>query len=342
MKLGLAGDTMLGRKVGERVAEVPPSALFADGVVAVAREADLLVANLECAISDRGDPWPDPAKPFFFRAPPAAVDALTHLGVACVTLANNHALDFGRVALLDTCRHLADAGIAWVGAGIDERAARAPVVVERAGVRIGIVGATDHPAAYTATADQPGVAYADLRRGVPGWLRDSIGGLDADAVVVTPHWGPNMVAEPVAHVRAAAAELLDAGATLVAGHSAHVFHGVARRVLYDLGDFIDDYARHPDLRNDLGLFWLVTLDGPVPTRVEAVPLALDYCYTRLAEHDEAAWISARLRRACAALGTDVAEEAGRFVVTWPCEGPDASARSRRGDAAMRRGVEPDL
>jgi poly-gamma-glutamate synthesis protein (capsule biosynthesis protein) len=308
---------MLGRMVGERLAEVPPTALFGEDVVDVAREADLFVCNLECAISDRGERWPDPRKPFFFRAPPAAVDVLNHLGVGCVTLANNHALDFGTVALLDTCRRLAEAGIEHVGAGVDERTARAPVVLDRAGLRVGIVGVTDHPSDYAATAGRPGVAYADLRSGVPDWLGDTVRGLESDFVLVSPHWGPNMVAEPVAHVRAAAAALLDAGASLVAGHSAHVFHGVAGGVLlYDLGDFIDDYARDPLLHNELGLLWLVTLGDHAPTRVEAVPLALDYCYTRTADPDEAAWIRTRFRQACRALGCDVHEERGRLVVEW--------------------------
>ncbi|MER3412534.1 MAG: poly-gamma-glutamate biosynthesis protein, partial [Thermoleophilia bacterium] len=78
----------------------------------------------------------------------------------------------------------------------------------------------------------------------------------ADLVLVTPHWGPNMAVEPVPHVRRAACELVEAGASLVAGHSAHVFQGVQGRVLYDLGDFLDDYRVDPELRNDLGLLWL--------------------------------------------------------------------------------------
>jgi poly-gamma-glutamate synthesis protein (capsule biosynthesis protein) len=76
MKLALAGDTMLGRKVGERLGEVPRQALFADEVVAATREADLFVLNPECAISARGERWPDPDKPCPFRAPPIAVDVL--------------------------------------------------------------------------------------------------------------------------------------------------------------------------------------------------------------------------------------------------------------------------
>lgn len=105
-----------------------------------------------------------------------------------------------------------------------------------------------------------------------------------------------------------------AGATLVAGHSAHVFHGVGDCVLYDVGDFLDDYAVDPALRNDLGLLFLVTLDQRGPSAIEAVPLALDYCHTRLADGDDAAWVRRRFRRACAELGTEAVEHAGRLLV----------------------------
>ncbi|MFE0630111.1 CapA family protein [Streptomyces sp. NPDC058864] len=326
MKLGLAGDTMLGRTVAARLAEAPPEALFSEEVVAVAREADLFVLNLECAISDRGEPWPDPFKPFFFRAPPVAVRALRHLGVSCVNLANNHALDYGRPALLDTLEHLAAAGIAAVGAGADEAAARAPVVLggrTGAGGSLGVLGVTDHPAEYAAGPDRPGVAYADLREGVPRWLTDAVTGLRArtPAVLITPHWGPNMTTGPARCIRDAAAALRVAGATLVAGTSAHVFHGVTDGVLYDLGDFVDDYATDPRLRNDRGLLFLVGFDpaGRRAVRLEAVPIALDFCFTRLADRRERAWIARRFRRACAAFGHEVTEERGRLVVRWDAE-----------------------
>ena len=279
MRLALAGDTMLGRLVAARLETDPGAELFTDGVAAVIRGADAFVLNLECAVSERGDRWPDPHKPFFFRAPPVAVEALTSLGVDAVTLANNHALDYGREALLDTIHLLTGAGIAVVGAGRDEAEAHCPRIIERAGTRIGIVGVTDHPAAYAADVDVAGVAYAALRHETPRWLLDTVADLradpDVDVVVVTPHWGPNMVEAPLPHVRRVAGELLDAGATLVAGHSAHVFHGVVDRVLYDLGDFLDDYAVDPVLRNDLGLLVVVAIEERIPTRVEAVPIALD-------------------------------------------------------------------
>jgi poly-gamma-glutamate synthesis protein (capsule biosynthesis protein) len=109
---------------------------------------------------------------------------------------------------------------------------------------------------------------------------------------------------------------VDAGATLVVGHSAHVFHGFTRQVLFDLGDLIDDYAIHPALRNDLGLLILATLDGPVVQRIDAIPLAIDRCRTRLADRDEYAWIRDRLTAACARLGTDITDEGDRLSTRW--------------------------
>jgi poly-gamma-glutamate capsule biosynthesis protein CapA/YwtB (metallophosphatase superfamily) len=296
VRLALAGDTMLGRGVAERMVIEGPNSLFAPEVVAAVHEADVCVLNLECCISERGTPAP--GKVFHFRAPAASAESLARLGVDCVTLANNHALDFGRNALLDTFAHLESAGIQWVGAGADPDDARTPAVLEAGGYRLGVIAAADHPADYAAAPGRPGIAFADLRgRNIPDWLPEAIRGLDADAILVSPHWGPNMLAEPVAHVRTAAGALLEAGATLIAGHSAHLFHGLGRR----------------RLRNDLGLLFLLDLDGDW---LEAIPLKLEFAHTRLADGDDAAWVRRRFREASAAFGTEVAEEDGRLVARW--------------------------
>jgi len=318
--LALAGDTMLGRGVAQAMERSGPDGLFSDEVVEAAGEADLFVLNLECCISDRGLPWPAPGKPFFFRAPPVATEALAKIGVDCVTLANNHALDFGEEALLDTFEHLSRAGIAWVGAGRSVEQARADVMLVANGFRLAVLGVTDHPADFAATEDRAGVAFADLRREVPKWLTHAVraAATDSDAVLVTAHWGPNMAPEPVAHVRESAESLRTAGATVIAGHSAHVFHGVAgttrSRVVFDLGDFLDDYMVDPVLRNDLGILFFVSLDRAGPTRVEGLPLKLQHCHTRVATGDDAAWVVQRFRRACGALGTEARQEGGRLIV----------------------------
>src|SRR5919201_1099437 len=161
--LALAGDTMLGRGVADALIADPARPLVAREVAARMTEADACVLNLECCVSDRGARFRDPRKPFFFRAPPVAAARLAELGVGAVTLANNHALDYGPTALLDTLRHLADAGIAAVGAGADEHAASAAQVIGCGPLRLRLVAVFDHPAAYAAGDDQPGIAFADLR-----------------------------------------------------------------------------------------------------------------------------------------------------------------------------------
>jgi poly-gamma-glutamate capsule biosynthesis protein CapA/YwtB (metallophosphatase superfamily) len=304
--VALAGDTMLGRGVADALAADPAAPLVAPAVRECIAGADVFVLNLECCISKHGTRFPDPRKRFFFRAPPVAAERLAELGVDAVTLANNHALDYGPDALLDTLAHLDSAGIAAIGAGATDVLARKPHVVRCGDLRLRIVACSDHPLTYAAGPDRPGIAYADLRSGVPDWTREALKpASDADAVLVTPHWGPNMVAEPIRRVRRAAGALVAAGATVVAGHSAHVFHGVAGRVLFDLGDFLDDYAVDPKLRNDLGLLWLVEFDALGPVRTRALPLALDHCFTRAASEQEAAWIVRRLRALCAPFGTAV-------------------------------------
>jgi poly-gamma-glutamate synthesis protein (capsule biosynthesis protein) len=243
--------------------------------------------------------------------------------VNAVGLANNHALDFGPIALEDTLRHLEEAGIAVAGAGgtIDE--ARRGVIVDCAEVKLGLLAVSDHPAEFAAERDALGISYADLRRGVPEWLLAEIHRLRgaSDLLLAFPHWGPNMTVAPAEWQRRAAVELLRAGADLIAGHSAHVFHGVEATghgaVLYDLGDALDDYAIDAELRNDLGLLALCHVDAG-ETALELVGLTLEYCRTELATGTDAEWIAARLARACGELGTGV-ERIGeqRFRIVPP-------------------------
>jgi len=305
--LALAGDTMLGRGVADALRVDPRAPLVAPEVAEYLGRADAFVLNLECCISDRGKPFPDPHKPFFFRAPPVAAERLGELGVTAVTLANNHALDYGTEALLDTLSLLDSAGVGTVGAGENEELARSTCRLRCGELWLRLAAFCDHPAAFAAGPDRPGVAFADLSSELPAWIDDAArpepGG--REAVLVMAHWGPNMILEPLLRVRRAADELLAAGVTLVAGHSAHVFQGVSGRVLFDLGDFIDDYAVDRRLRNDLGLLWLVELDADMPPRIQALPLGLDYCFTRVASPEESEWIAQRLRALCAPFGTAV-------------------------------------
>ena len=317
--IGLLGDVMLGRMVGKALERRPPEALWAAELRELASSLDLVVCNLECCISTRGGPTTlIERKPFFFRGPPAAVDTLRAMNVGAVSLANNHALDFGEEALEDTLALLHSAGIATAGAGFGLDGARAPAVVRAAGARVGLVAATDHPAEYAAAPGSWGVAHARMHDRLPRWLLERIAAARrrCDLVIAFPHWGPNMADRPPDWQLRAAADLHVAGADLVAGHSAHVFHGVGwdgGATLFDLGDVLDDYIVDSELRNDLGVFaiWRPGSDRPL----ELVGLRLRYCHTQLASGPEADWIAARLEHACQQLGTAVTRTAEhRFTI----------------------------
>jgi poly-gamma-glutamate capsule biosynthesis protein CapA/YwtB (metallophosphatase superfamily) len=309
--IGLLGDVMLGRGVAERLAEVPPEEVWSEELRELCLGCDLVVCNLECCISERGEPTSRvPGKPFFFRAPRAAVDSLRAIGAAAVGLANNHALDFEVPALLDTLDLLDEAGVKVAGAGPDRDTARRGAVVEGGATRIGLLAVSDHPSEFAAGDETPGIASADLARGVPDWLAAEVGRLrdECDQVIAFPHWGPNMNPDTARWQRRAAAAMVDAGATLVAGHSAHVFQGVGwdgdRPLLFDLGDALDDYAVDRRLRNDLGILALWR-PGSAQTPLELIGLRLHHCRTDLAYGGDADWIATRLTEACPALGSAV-------------------------------------
>jgi poly-gamma-glutamate capsule biosynthesis protein CapA/YwtB (metallophosphatase superfamily) len=316
----LLGDVMLGRRVAETLATEPAAEVWSEGVREACAACDALVVNLECCVSTRGESTPlIPRKPFFFRAPPSGVAALQAIGTSVAGLANNHVLDFGPEALADTLEHLHAGRVVPVGADVEIDGARRGVVVPAGRLRLGVLALSDHPREYEAGQARPGMAYADLRRALPEWVTTELRRLrsQADLVLAFPHWGPNMTTRPAPWQRARAAELLAAGADAVAGHSAHVFHGVALTpsgpVLYDLGDALDDYAIDGELRNDLGV--LARWRPRAEPQVELIGLSLGFCRTELASGADAEWIARRLERACAELGTSVQRlDEGRFAL----------------------------
>jgi poly-gamma-glutamate capsule biosynthesis protein CapA/YwtB (metallophosphatase superfamily) len=320
----LLGDVMLGRAGAPALAATPAAEVWSRGVREACAGCDVLILNLECCVSGRGASTAViPGKRFFFRAPPRAVGALQAIGTSVAGVANNHVLDFGVEALDDTLVHLRAGGIVPVGAGLEIDGARRGVIVPAGRSRLGVLALSDHPREYGAGKARPGMAHADLRRGLPGWATTELRRLrsQAEVVLAFPHWGPNMTSRPARWQRERGRELLAAGADAVAGHSAHVFHGVALTrsgpVLYDLGGALDDYATDGELRNDLGV--LAHWRPHAEPEVELIGLRLGFCRTELAAGADAEWIAGRLERACGELGTSVRRLGeGRFALAPSC------------------------
>lgn len=246
LTLVAVGDIMLARSVGQRVVSDGPEAVFEEPVAAILRDADIAAGNLESPVSERGEPQ---VKGYAFRAPPAAAGALEAAGFDVLSLANNHALDYGREALQDTVQLLRDRSEAAVGVGPDLATARSAMVLERGGLRIAVVGLVDAPEegagfsrrTWEAGPDGWGVAWADeesVTASVEAAARS------ADVVVAMLHFGFEYHSVPSARQRALARRAIDAGATLVVGSHPHVLQELEvygeGLIAYSLGNFVFD------------------------------------------------------------------------------------------------------
>jgi poly-gamma-glutamate synthesis protein (capsule biosynthesis protein) len=201
--------------------------------------ADITIGNLETSVSTRGIAA---AKEYAFRGPPAALRPLHGLaGFDVLTLANNHAVDYGRDALVDTIASVHAAGMRTIGAGANATAARRPAIVERGGLRIAFLGYSDvNPLGFTAASDLPGTARADIAA-ITADVRDAL--RRADIAVCYFHWGTELHPEPDSRQQTFANACLAAGAKIVLGAHPHVLGAVVsapRRslVAWTLGNFV--------------------------------------------------------------------------------------------------------
>ena len=211
-----------------------------EGYRNVIGKADFFMVNQEFPFSSRGEEAPD--KQFTFRLAPERVSLFSEMGIDGVTLANNHALDFGREALMDSCETLDRAGIVHTGAGGNLEAARRPVIVEQKGKRIAVIGPTRViPTADWAAGKQvPGMlaAYdmAILLEEIQKQRQEN------DFVVVYVHWGIEKEEKPQDYQRSMGRQMIDAGADLVIGAHPHVLQGIeyykGKAIVYSLGNFV--------------------------------------------------------------------------------------------------------
>ncbi len=206
------------------------------------RRADVFMLNNEFPFSTRGEPTE--GKTFTFRANPANVDMYELLGVDIVSLANNHAYDFGEEALLDTFATLEEAGIPYVGAGRNIEEARKPVYFIANGVKIAVVSATQIernavPDTKEATASSPGV----LRCMDPEALLEVISeaGENSDFVILYIHWGTESQAETDWLQDKQAPVYAEAGVDLIIGDHPHCLQKLDSEsgvpVVYSLGNY---------------------------------------------------------------------------------------------------------
>jgi len=313
INLTLAGDVMLGRWVNEFIRAYGPAYPWGN-MLPFLQHADLSLINLECVIARDGHPWTRTPKVFHFRADPSAIEVLRLAGIDCVSLANNHTLDFEEPALLETLELLEANGIAYAGAGRNSAEAQRPAFLQASGIKVAVVAFTDNEPAWAATATTPGVNYLYVSTRGPyiDQLAKAIesarlGG--ADLVVVSAHWGPNMRERPTKRFCHFAHAVIDAGADIFQGHSAHIFQGIeiyrGKPIFYDTGDFVDDYAVDEVLRNDQALLFNLSVSKAGTEGIDLIPALISDCQVNRAVGNDFDQIARRIKMLSQEMGTEI-------------------------------------
>jgi poly-gamma-glutamate capsule biosynthesis protein CapA/YwtB (metallophosphatase superfamily) len=326
--LALMGDVMLGRLVNERLRHMRPEEVWGD-VLPHLEEADLRIVNLECAITNHLQPWTRTAKMFHFRADPEVVKVLQAAHIDGCSLANNHILDFEVQGLRDTMKALDAAGIRHAGAGESDIEAAAPALLEAHGTtpgRVALLSYTDNEPDFAAGETHPGTNFLEVSLNGTSMARiaDSIAqarARGADLVVFSNHWGANFVERPSQEFCKFARRVIELGADIFHGHSAHICQGIeiyrGKPILYDTGNFIDDYAVHPLLRNDRSCLFKLEYEHGKLRRIELLPVSLRVAHVALARGGEYDAICVRMEMLCGEFGTRLIRQFDRLV--WQAE-----------------------
>jgi len=256
--LAAVGDITFGEQVGPVLGHLGARYPWTS-VAPLLRRADITTGNLETSVSLRGTPA---AKEYTFRGAPWMLRPVhSYAGFDVLTLANNHAVDFGRAALLDTLRAVRAAGMQPIGAGVNAWQARRPAIVTSGGLRLAFLGYSDvNPPGFSATSSAPGTARADpaaIAVDVHAALRR------ADVAVCFFHWGLELHALPDSRQKELALACLRSGASLVLGAHPHVFGPVVRP------------SRHTLVAWTLGNFVFPSSGGPARTGILQVRLGAD-------------------------------------------------------------------
>ncbi|MFJ4187143.1 CapA family protein [Kitasatospora sp. NPDC089509] len=264
--VALAGDVHFEGRTQSRLSVQPPEPALGP-ISRTLAEADLSVLNLETAITGRGAPEP---KTYTFRTTPKALSVLKDSGVDVVSMANNHAVDFGADGLTDTLAAKDSSPIPVVGVGRNAKEAYAPYVTTVRGVKVAVVAASQVEditnQKWRAGANKPGIASA---LDVPALVAAvQAAKQQAPVVIVYLHWGEEGKACPTGPQTAVAKKLAAAGASAVVGTHAHTMVGSgmlgSTYVGYGFGNFLWYGTSNYAFSNETGVTTLtVGADGKV-------------------------------------------------------------------------------
>jgi len=247
------GDILLGRGVGSRLKAAGRDYKYPfEKVVEYLQRGDIIFGNLEESITssthclyniNEGGKW-------VLKNDVSAIDSIKYAGFNLMNIANNHILDYYETGLYDTINILDANNIAHAGAGSNLSEARKPAIIEKNGVKVGMLSYTDWaditykgdpPLCFLATETSSGVSpmYESYIKEDIEKLRDQV-----DLLIVSLHWGYEESFYISPEQRQFAYRILGYGADMILGHHPHQFQGIeiyeGKPIIYSLGNFIFD------------------------------------------------------------------------------------------------------
>ena len=245
VKLSAVGDIMLG--------DLP--ACFGFGVGSVMKkhglhfpfskvtdnlpDTDILFGNLESILSNKGRNklW---LPTLYMRGDPRAVQTLTNIGFKVLSVSNNHMMQHGPEAFMDTINVLEREGICPIGLKNGINFSSKPFVIEIKGLKLGFLGYSLRPEEYISEE----VLYC--LGNTPEKISDDVHELkkEVDFVILSLHWGDEFIPKPSYEQITIGRALIDKGADIILGHHPHVLQGIEEYkgglIAYSLGNFVFD------------------------------------------------------------------------------------------------------
>ena len=259
------------------------SGILSDEVVDIMRKSDVMIANSEFTVSDRGTPMR--GKQYTFRANPKRLSIYDEMGIDMVTLANNHVYDYGKDAFLDMLTAFEEKGLPHIGAGRNLEEAMKPYYFIIGGYKFAFVNAT-RAEKYILTPGATETSEGVFRCYDPTNMINLIKELrpNNDYVVAIIHYGWEDHHE-LEQVQIDSSHMyIDAGADIVVGHHAHTLQGVEfynhKPIIYNLGDFI--FSNNTD---DTVIFQMI-LQEDKNFIYKMIPGIHKNCYTSLHTGEE--------------------------------------------------------
>ena len=281
LRIVLTGDILLDRGVRRVINKHGVDHLFSAGVDSVFRSAQVVVGNLECPATKIQAPV---QKLFIFRSEPEWLQVLKRHGITHLNLANNHAIDQGRVGLMDTRRNVQAAGIVPIGAGQNMQEAAEPVLLASQPRNVWLVPSLRLALEnYAYLPEKPCVSQEPMDS-----LLNRVHRLrkaDPTAVIIVSlHWGGEHTLKPISSQRWDAHQLIRAGADVLVCHHTHTqqsieeFHG--KKIYYSVGNFIFD--QHKPINAKACMVRLKVSTNTIET--ETIPVEIRGCVPTIVGH----------------------------------------------------------